>query len=97
MRRRSEAEIQAAINECLSSCRQSENRLSVLMEYILKLKAQQWDTEDIRIAQAAVVRILAELVTSKESLVPTRSRVDNKSTRQIELFLVNMDSLRSRS
>lgn len=74
MARRLPAEIQTAINECLALCRQKLSPLSGLMEYIVKLRAEKWDVEDIRTMETAVVRILVELARNKER----RTRVDDE-------------------
>ena len=75
MTRRTEAEIQTAIRECLALCQQKSSPLSGLMEYIVKLRAEKWDVEDIRMMETAVVRILVELARDKERR--TRSDVED--------------------
>lgn len=66
MKRQTKEAIQTAIGECLAKCRQMTSPLGGLMEYIVKLRTENWYVEDIRIVETAVVKILVQLTNVKD-------------------------------
>ena len=70
--RKSKAELDLAIQQCLTRCYGTDYPLTCLAQFCAELKHRGWDDWDIRATEMAVLRVLAGVMGRERESMPQR-------------------------